>query len=189
MGVVVDRDAAFYFMKDASSIVLSGSTINYPPGTHNCHHEIELVVAIGAPAYHISTEEASSVVLGYACGIDLTRRDLQFVARDKGRPWDLGKNFENSAVISAIVNVSVSGFIDSGAIRLSVNDEIRQEGDIRDLIWTIPEIIADLSQYYHLVPGDLIFTGTPAGVGPVLPGDRITGRIDNVGEIEVTIAP
>lgn len=187
--MVVDRDSAFYFMKDASSIVLSGSTIDYPPGTGNCHHEIELVVAIGEPAYRIATEDASSVVLGYACGIDLTRRDLQFLARDKGRPWDLGKNFENSAVISPIVDVSASGLIESGNISLSVNGEIKQEGNIRDLIWTIPEIIADLSQYYHLVPGDLVYTGTPAGVGPVLPGDRITGCIDNVGEIELNIAP
>lgn len=188
MGMAVDRDAAFYFMKDASSIVLSGSTIDYPPGTDNCHHEIELVVAIGEPAYHIATEEASSAILGYACGIDLTRRDLQSAARNKGRPWDLGKNFENSAVISAIISASASGLIDSGSISLSVNDEIKQDGDIRDLIWNVPELIADLSQYYHLAPGDLIYTGTPAGVGPVSPGDRITGRIDDVGEITLTIA-
>lgn len=188
MGVAVDRDAAIYFMKDASSIVLSGSTIDYPPGTENCHHEIELVVAIGEPAFRIATEEAASAIFGYACGIDLTRRDLQLLARDKGRPWDLGKNFENAAVISAIIAAGASGLIDSGNISLSVNDETKQDGDIRDLIWTIPELIADLSQYYHLVPGDLIYTGTPAGVGPVLPGDRITGRIDNVGEITLTIA-
>jgi fumarylpyruvate hydrolase len=118
----------------------------------------------------------------------MTRRDLQLTARDKGRPWDLGKNFENSAVISEIVRVTDSGLIESGDIRLSVNKELRQSGDINDLIWSVPELIADLSKYYHLQPGDLLYTGTPAGVGPVVPGDVITGRIEQVGEIEFTIA-
>jgi fumarylpyruvate hydrolase len=167
----------------------SGATVPYPPGTNNCHHEMELVVAIGKPAFCVAVQDAPQVILGYACGLDMTRRDLQFQARDKGRPWDLGKNFENSAVISEIVAASESGHIDSGGISLSVNEEVRQAGDISDLIWNVPELIADLSKYYHLQPGDLLYTGTPAGVGPVKPGDRIVGSIDQVGEITLTIAP
>ncbi len=188
MGMAVDREAPFYFMKSASSIVMSGSTIEYPPGTENCHHEMELVVAIGQPAFEIDIADAPEIIFGYACGIDLTRRDLQFKARDKGRPWDLGKNFENAAVISPIIRVSDSGYVDSGSIELSVNGDIKQDGDIKDLIWNVPELIADLSRYYHLLPGDLLYTGTPAGVGPVEPGDEITGRIDKVGDISLTIS-
>lgn len=188
MGMAVDREAPFYFMKSASSIVASGTTVPYAPGTDNLHHEMELVVAIGKSVFRVTEEEAPEAIYGYACGLDMTRRDLQLTARDKGRPWDLGKNFENSAVISEIVRVTDSGFIESGDIRLSVNKELRQSGDINDLIWNVPELIADLSKYYHLQPGDLLYTGTPAGVGPVEPGDVITGRIEQVGEIEFTIA-
>lgn len=188
MGMAVDREAPFYFMKSASSIVASGATVPYAPGTSNLHHEMELVVAIGQAAFCISKEEAPAIIYGYACGLDMTRRDLQFKARDTGRPWDLGKNFENSAVISEIVSVSETGLIESGNISLSVNDELRQSGNISDLIWNVPELIADLSKYYHLQPGDLLYTGTPAGIGPVEPGDVITGSIDKVGEIEFTIA-
>jgi len=188
MGMAVDRQEPFYFTKSASSIVHSGATIPYPPGTGNCHHEMELVVAIGKTAFCVAVENASDIIYGYACGFDMTRRDLQFKARDKGRPWDLGKNFENSAVISEIVAASDLGLIESGDIRLSVNDELRQEGDISELIWSVPELIADLSKYYHLQPGDLLYTGTPAGVGPVEPGDRIVGSIDQVGEIALTIS-
>ena len=188
MGMAVDREAPFYFMKSASSIVASGATVPYAPGTDNLHHEMELVVAIGKSAFRVTEEEAPEAIYGYACGLDMTRRDLQFKARDKGRPWDLGKNFENSAVISEIVMVSESGHIQAGNISLSVNKERRQSGDISDLIWSVPELIADLSKYYHLLPGDLLYTGTPAGVGPVEPGDVITGEIDHVGKIELTIA-
>jgi fumarylpyruvate hydrolase len=188
MGMAVDRQAPFYFIKSASSIVASGATAPYAPGTSNLHHEMELVVAIGQTAFCVTEEAAPEAIYGYACGLDMTRRDLQFKARDKGRPWDLGKNFENSAVISEIVRVSESGLIQSGDINLSVNKELRQSGNISDLIWNVPELIADLSKYYHLQAGDLLYTGTPAGVGPVEPGDVITGSIDQVGEIEFTIA-
>ena len=188
MGMAVDREAPFYFIKSACSVVASGATVPYAPGTSNFHHEIELVVAIGQPVFCASEEDAPAAIYGYACGLDMTRRDLQFKARDKGRPWDLSKNFENSAVISEIVRVSESGLIQSGDISLSVNKEHRQSGNISDLIWSVPELIADLSKYYHLQPGDLLYTGTPAGVGPVEPGDVITGSIDQVGEIELTIA-
>jgi fumarylpyruvate hydrolase len=159
MGMAVDREAPFYFIKSASSIVASGSTVAYAPGTSNLHHEMELVVAIGKPAFRVAEEDALKIIYGYACGLDMTRRDLQFKARDKGRPWDLGKNFEDSAVISAIITVSESGHIMSGDIRLSVNEEPRQSGNISDLIWSVPELIADLSKYYHLQPGDLLYTG------------------------------
>lgn len=188
MGMAVDREAPFYFMKSASSIVASGATVPYALGTSNLHHEMELVVAIGKAAFRVTKEDAPEAIYGYACGLDMTRRDLQLNARDKGRPWDLGKNFEDSAVISEIVRVSESGLIQSGDISLSVNKEPRQSGDISDLIWNVPELIADLSKYYHLQPGDLLYTGTPAGVGPVEAGDVITGSIDQVGEIEFTIA-
>jgi fumarylpyruvate hydrolase len=188
MGMAVDRDAPFYFIKSASSIVASGSTVPYAPGTSNLHHEMELVVAIGQAGFCIAEEDAPELIYGYACGLDMTRRDLQFKARDKGRPWDLGKNFENAAVISEIVLAEQSGHIETGDIRLSVNGDLRQAGDISDLIWNVPELIADLSKYYHLQPGDLLYTGTPAGVGPVEPGDTIKGSIDKVGEIELSIA-
>ncbi len=188
MGMAVDRDAPFYFSKSASSLVDSGTTVPYAPGTTNLQHEMELVVAIGKPAFCVAEYYAIEIIYGYACGLDMTRRDLQFKARDKGRPWDLGKNFENSAVISEIVTAHDSGHIQSGGIRLTVNGELRQEGDIRDLIWTVPELIADLSKYYHLQPGDLLYTGTPAGVGPVEAGDVIKGSIDQVGEIEFTLS-
>jgi len=187
MGMSVDRDAPFYFTKSSSCIVLSGSTVPYPPGTDNFHHEMELVAAIGKPAFRISEDDALEIVLGYACGLDMTRRDLQFKARDKGRPWDLGKNFENAAVMSEIVEVSECGHIAAGDIRLSVNGDIRQTGNVSDLIWSVPELIADLSKYYHLEAGDLLYTGTPAGVGPVEPGDVIAGSIHQLGDIELTI--
>ena len=153
--MAVDRESPFYFTKSASTIVASGTTVPYPPGTRNYHHEIELVVAIDKPTFCVAVENALEIVFGYACGLDMTRRDLQLEARDKGRPWDLGKNFENSAVISEIITVSQSGHIQSGDIRLSVNGDLRQVGDIRDLIWSVPELIADLSRYYHLQPGGL----------------------------------
>ena len=188
MGMSVDREEPFYFIKNPSSIVASGSTVAYAPGTSNLHHEMELVVAIGEPAFCVTEEDAPKIIYGYACGLDMTRRDLQFKARDKGRPWDLGKNFENSAVISEIITVAETGLVETGDISLSVNSESRQSGNISDLIWNVPELIADLSKYYHLQPGDLLYTGTPAGVGPVEPGDVITGSIDQVGQIELTIA-
>jgi fumarylpyruvate hydrolase len=188
MGIPVDREAPFYFTKSASSIVESGASVPYPPATGDYQHEMELVVAIGKPAFRITVEDAPQIIFGYACGLDMTRRDLQVKARLIGRPWDVGKNFENSAVISGIVVASESGHIASGKICLSVNDEVRQTGDIGDLIWSVPELIADLSKYYHLQPGDLLYTGTPSGVGPVVPGDSIVGKIDKVGEITLTIA-
>ena len=148
---------------------------------------MELVIAIGKPAFRVTPEQALDAVWGYACGLDMTRRDLQTKSREAGRPWDFGKDFENAAVISPLVPASEVGHLKSGNIQLSVNGQLKQNGDLKDLIWSVPEVVANLSEYYHLQPGDLIYTGTPEGVGPLQPGDKITGQIDGVGAIALTI--
>ena len=186
MGSDPNREPPFYFSKSPDSLVPGGGAIPYPPATANLHHEIELVVALGAAVFQATPEQAAKAVFGHAVGLDMTRRDLQFAARDKGRPWDLGKSFEFSAPITPIVGGTTP--VLSGAITLEINGEIRQRGDIADMIWSVPEVIAHLSQYYHLSPGDLIYTGTPEGVGPVRPGDHLVGRVEGVGELTVTIA-
>jgi fumarylpyruvate hydrolase len=187
MGVVVDREAPFYFMKDASAFVPSGATIPYPPGTANFHYEMELVVAIGKDGFRINEAAALDHVYGYACGLDMTRRDLQLQAREKQRPWDLGKNFENAAVLSAIVPAAQCGHPAAGKIALSVNGSVKQSSDLSLLIHSVPVLIAHLSNYYHLQAGDLIYTGTPEGVGPVFAGDQIAGEIEGVGAIALSI--
>jgi fumarylpyruvate hydrolase len=187
MGVVVDREAPFYFTKGAEHYTPSGSTVSYPPGTSNYHYEMELVVVIGAPAFCVPVERALDCVLGYACGLDMTRRDLQQAAREQRRPWDLGKDFEQSAVVADIVPATDIGHPRDGVIELRVNGETKQHSDISLLIHSVPEIIAHLSTFYHLQPGDLIFTGTPEGVGPVKPGDEIEGSIAGVGTIKLKI--
>lgn len=188
MGRTVDKavERPFYFTKSPSTLVESGTTVPYPPETKNYHHEMELVVAIGAPGFRVAEAGAHKLVYGYACGLDMTRRDLQLSARDKGRPWDLGKDFEGSSVISAIV-LAEGRVLSQGEIALTVNGQPRQKADLSQLIWDIRELIADLSKFYHLQPGDLVFTGTPEGVGPVVAGDRIDGRIEGVGEIVLHI--
>ena len=188
MGFAVDREAPFYFTKSPWAICLAGATIPYPPGTANCHYEMELVVAIGAPAFRIAEADAMSVVLGYACGLDLTRRDLQNAARDQGRPWDLGKDFANAAVVGPITRATAFGQPADQAICLTQNGETRQDASLAELIWSVPELIAHLSRFYHLAPGDLLYTGTPAGVGPIAPGDRLRGAIDGLEPIDLTIA-
>ncbi|NFV79552.1 fumarylacetoacetate hydrolase family protein [Magnetospirillum aberrantis] len=185
MGSDPNREPPFYFTKAADTLVPGGGAIPYPPATANLHHEVELVVALGASVFQATPEQATKAVFGHAIGLDMTRRDLQFAARDKGRPWDLGKSFEFSAPITPLIRSAQP--IVSGAITLTVNGEIRQRGDISDMIWSVPEVIAHLSQYYHLSLGDLIYTGTPEGVGPVRPGDQLVGRIDGLGELAVTI--
>ncbi|MEQ1951704.1 fumarylacetoacetate hydrolase family protein [Mesorhizobium sp. CN2-181] len=189
MGHEVDREAPFYFTKPASAIVASGGTIPYPPGTQNFHHEMEFVVALGGSAFRVAEAEAMGAVFGYACGLDLTRRDLQQAAKDKGRPWDLAKAFEHSAVISPITPASAFGAIGAQRIHLSVNGEIRQDSRLSDLIWSVPSLISHLSRYYHLQAGDLIYTGTPAGVGKLVAGDRLEGGINGLGPIALTIGP
>ncbi|MEJ8572030.1 fumarylacetoacetate hydrolase family protein [Microbaculum marinum] len=189
MGFEVDREAPFYFTKPASAITPSGSTIPYPPGTENCHHEMELVLAMGKPVFKASTEGAAGAVYGYAAGIDLTRRDLQIASREKGRPWDFGKAFENSAIISSITPATVFGEVGPQRIMMTLNGEVKQDARLSDMIWKVPEIISHLSGYYHLQPGDLIYTGTPAGVGPVTPGDVMLGEIDGCAPLSLTIGP
>jgi fumarylpyruvate hydrolase len=188
MGRPVDKAVAipFYFTKSPSTLVESGGMIPYPPQTKDFQHEMELVVVIGAPGFRVSETGAHELIYGYACGLDMTRRDLQLAARDKGRPWDLGKDVEHSSVVSEIVPMP-GVVLEKGELALSVNGKVRQQSDLSKLIWNIPELITDLSKFYHLRPGDLIFTGTPEGVGPVLPGDRIDGRVEGVGQISLTV--
>ena len=189
MGRPVDKSTSkpFYFTKSPSALVESGATVPYPAGTSNYHFEMELVVAIGAPGFRVKESDAAGLIYGYAAGLDMTRRDLQLVARDQGRPWDLGKDFEKSAVCAEIVPAGTLGVLTSGAIHLEVNGETKQTSDLDKLIWNIPELLADLSQYYHLEPGDLIYTGTPEGVGAVKTGDKITGHVAGVGDVALTI--
>jgi fumarylpyruvate hydrolase len=188
MGKPVDKSAErpFYFTKSLQTLTPSGATVAYPPETKNFHFEMELVLAIGAPGFRVKAEDAHKLIYGYAAGLDMTRRDLQLAARDKGRPWDLGKDVEQSAVCSEIVPMA-GVVIERGAIELEVNGQTKQKSNVDKLIWNIREILADLSLFYHLQPGDLIYTGTPDGVGAVLPGDRITGRVEGVAEIALTI--
>ncbi|MFP4275749.1 MAG: fumarylacetoacetate hydrolase family protein, partial [Paracoccaceae bacterium] len=189
MGVEVDREAPFYFTKTPTAALASGSTLPYPPGTANFHYEMELVVAIGAPAFRVTVQDAARAIHSYGCGLDMTRRDLQQKAREKQRPWDLGKDFEGSAVFAPLTKAAEIGEIGPQRIHLEVNGEVKQDAHLSDLIHSVPEIVADLSKFYHLRPGDLIMTGTPAGVGPVTQGDRITGGIDGLAPITLTIGP
>ncbi|WP_425044968.1 fumarylacetoacetate hydrolase family protein [Primorskyibacter sp. S87] len=187
MGAEVDREAPFYFTKSPAAAVLSGATVPYPPGTENYHYEMELALAIGAPMFRAASAEAWAGVYAYGCSLDMTRRDLQIRERNKQRPWDLGKDVENSAVFSRLTRVSEWGHPDDQRIQLSVNGKVRQDGSFSELIWKIDEIICHLSQFYHLRPGDLIMTGTPAGVGPVKAGDHISGGIDGLDPISLTL--
>jgi fumarylpyruvate hydrolase len=187
MGAAVDREAPFYFMKASEHYLASGSTVPYPPGTKNYHHEIELVVAIGAAGFRLAEAQALDHVFGYACGLDMTRRDLQAAAKDKQRPWDTAKNVERSAVLGEIAPASAIGHPARGRIELRVNGETKQSGDLSSLIHPVSAVIADLSKYYHLQPGDLIYTGTPAGVGAVKPGDRLEGSIEGVGSVTLQL--
>jgi len=189
VGTRVDRETPFFFTKSAHSYVPSGATVAYPPGTANYHYELEWVAAIGRSAFQIDADGALDAVLGYACGLDMTRRDLQSVARERSLPWDLSKDFESSAVLSPIRLAAPNEHRDRGAIELRVNGATRQRADIGQLIHPLPALIAYLSRYYHLLPGDLIYTGTPAGVGPLQAGDRLVGSIEGVGEIALTIGP
>lgn len=189
MGRPVDKtvEAPFYFTKSPQTLLPSGQTIAYPPGTKNFHYEMELVVAMGQAGFRVSQADAHTLIYGYAAGLDMTRRDLQLVARDKGRPWDVGKDVEHSSVCSEIVPMP-QVVIDSGEIALSVNGHVQQHSDVNKLIWNIRELIADLSQFYHLQPGDLIYTGTPEGVGPVVAGDHISGHVAAIAEVSLSIA-
>jgi fumarylpyruvate hydrolase len=188
MGGNPDREAPFFFDKPPDAVAPKAGSIAYPPRTANLHHEVELVVTIGKTGRDVPADSAGALIFGYAVGNDLTRRDLQFAARDKGRPWDTAKGFDHSAPITAIHPVTETGLIERGRIWLSVNGATRQEGDLKDMIWSVPEIIAELSTLYTLLPGDLIFTGTPAGVGPIAPGDTIESGIDGLDVLRFAIS-
>lgn len=187
MGVEVDREKPFYFTKSPASAVLSGARVPYPPGTNNYHYEMELALAIGAPVFRATTEQAQAAIYAYGCALDMTRRDLQLSERAKQRPWSLGKDVENSAVFAPLTKADSMGPIKTQRIHLEVNGEIRQDATVEELIWKLDEIIVHLSGFYHLCPGDLIMTGTPAGVGPVVAGDVISGGIDGLDPISLTL--
>jgi len=183
------REAPFFFTKWAKSVVNAAPEddlkIPYPPETQNFHHEVELVVAIGKAGFQIAVDEAQSHVWGYAVGLDMTRRDLQAAAKAKGRPWDTAKNFENACPTGRLQ--AATGELSRGSISLQVNGELRQSGDLADMIWSVPEIISDLSKFYHLQAGDLIYTGTPSGVGAVVAGDMITCTVAGLPPLAVQI--
>ena len=180
-----DREPPFFFSKPADAIVPPGADAPYPPATSNLHHEVELVVALARGGSNVSVEDALSLVFGYAVGVDLTRRDLQAAAKDKGQPWDAAKGFDHSAPISEIR--PAEGDAPTGRIRLSVNGVTRQDANVADMIWTTPEIIAQASRLWRLEPGDLIFTGTPEGVGPLERGDTVEGQIEDVGALRFNV--
>ena len=187
MGQDPEREPPFFFMKPADAIVENHQTIVFPTRTDNLHHEIEMVVALSGGGINVRADRALDLVFGYAVGNDLTRRDLQSEARDKGRPWATAKAFDRSAIISAIHPASRIGHPNRGRIWLSVNDEPRQQGDLADLIWSVPEIIAELSTLFELAPGDLIYTGTPSGVAALKPGDRLEGGVEGIDTLITTI--
>lgn len=187
MGHDPDRDPPFYFTKPADAVVDNGVDVPYPPKTSNLHFEAELVVAIGKECKDATLENALDHVFGYAVGNDLTRRDLQSESKQKGRPWDTGKAFDHSAPCAEIYPVDEAGNIENARIWLSVNGEIKQDSNISKLIWSVPEVIVNLSGLFTLKPGDLIYTGTPEGVGPVVTGDVINVGIDGLTELETKI--
>jgi len=187
MGKDPDREPPFFFSKPADAVVDDGATVPYPPQTENLHYEAELVVALGRGGIDIDERDALEHVWGYAIGNELTRRDLQLAARDLGRPWDLGKGFDHSAVCGPVHPVDAVGHVLEGRISLSVNDEVRQDADLGDMIWDVPEQIAILSRTMELKPGDLIYSGTPAGVGALVPGDVCVVEIEGLGRLTTTI--
>ena len=189
MGKDPDRDPPFFFMKPANAVVDADrpASVPYPPKTANYHHEIELVVALGRGGRDIAVADALDHVYGYAVGLDMTRRDLQLDARDKGRPWEFGKSFAKSAPIGALHRVQEAGHPAAAAITLEINGQARQSSDVAKLIWSVAECVAYLSEYETLEPGDIIMTGTPEGVNAVVAGDVMRGAISGLGDIEVQV--
>jgi fumarylpyruvate hydrolase len=182
MGSNPDREQPFFFSKPADAVVESGAALPFPRQTNNLHHEVELVVALGAGGSDVSAQDAAAMVFGHAVGIDLTRRDLQADAKAKGRPWDMAKGFDASAPVGALTPGAPPA---AGAITLRVNGDLRQNGDLSQMIWNVAEVISKLSTYVALAPGDLIFTGTPAGVGPILRGETVVAEIAGTAPVEV----
>ncbi|MFL6448878.1 MAG: fumarylacetoacetate hydrolase family protein [Bryobacteraceae bacterium] len=189
MGRDPDREPPFFFTKWAETVVPSGATIPYPSETSNFQYEAELVVAIGKSGVRIAPTDARDHVYGYATGLDMTRRDLQLQARDLGRPWDTGKNVEQSSPLGTIYPASQVGHLEKGRIALTLDGEVKQSADLSDLIWPVPDVIAFLSKLYRLEPGDLIYTGTPAGVGPVVPGNNLEVMIEGLDSLKIQIGP
>lgn len=187
MGHDPDKEPPFFFQKNPNNLDVSGS-FAYPPRSEDVHHEIELAVALKSGGKNIPIDEALDHVFGYAVSLDMTRRDLQGQAKKMGRPWEIGKAFEASAPITPLVPASESGHPDTGTIRLTVNGDLRQEGDLNQMIWKIPEMISYLSDYFELAAGDVILTGTPAGVGPVVRGDMMEGTVDGLPSLKVAVA-
>ncbi len=187
MGHDPDREPPFFFQKSPDNLLPGGSDFPYPDKTEDLHYELELVVALASGGKDIPRGRALECVFGYAVGLDMTRRDLQGQAKKMGRPWEVGKAFDSSAPCSDIVPAQTLGHPDAGAVWLKVNGEIRQNGDLDQMIWKVPEIIAYLSGLFTLAPGDLIFSGTPAGVGATVRGDTLHGGVDGVGELEVSV--
>ncbi len=187
MGNDPDREAPFFFTKPADAVVAAAATVPYPPLTENLHHEIELVVAIGKGGADVTPAQALDLVWGYGVGVDLTRRDLQDTAKKMSRPWDWSKSFDASGPCGPLHPVTGVGHPAEGRIWLKVNGEIRQEGDLNELIWPVADVIAYISQSVTLAPGDLIFTGTPAGVGALQPGDEVTAGVEGIGDIAFRI--
>jgi fumarylpyruvate hydrolase len=183
------RETPFFFIKSAHALVPLGGDVHYPPKTSNYHYETEMVVAIAKSGRRIDAKRANEYVFGYGVGLDMTRRDLQQWGKDHGRPWDFGKDFDEAAPCSALVPAAKIGHPSKGSISLQVNGKQRQKADLGEMIWSVPEQIAFLSEHYTLEPGDLIMSGTPAGVGPVKPGDELLAAIEGVGELKVRIVP
>jgi fumarylpyruvate hydrolase len=188
MGGDPTREDPFFFAKPADAIVANGATLPYPPATRNLHHEIELVVALKGGGANVPADKVMDLVYGYAVGLDMTRRDLQNAAKAGGKPWDMGKGFDRSAPVTAIQPASRIGHPSKGAIWVKVNGKTRQSGDLSDMIWSVPETLAYLSGLVELQPGDLVFTGTPEGVGPVVAGDLVEGHVEGVGDLAIRYA-
>jgi len=188
MGANPDKEDPFFFMKPADAIVPSGAILPFPVATKNLHHEIELVVALKSGGRNIPSAKALDHVYGYAVGLDMTRRDIQNAAKSAGRPWDMGKGFDQSAPITPIVPAAKLGHPTTGRIWVKVNGTVKQEADIADMIWNVPDTIAYLSGLVELAAGDLIYTGTPEGVGAVVAGDRLEGHVDGIGDLAITYA-
>ncbi len=187
MGGDPNREPPFFFGKPQDTVVPGGGEVAYPPATANLHYEVELVVALARGGRDIPVSEANGCIYGYAVGIDLTRRDLQAQSKDKGQPWDTAKGFDQSAPVSPITPVSTVGHLEAGAIWLSVNGVERQRGNLEQMTWGVPEVIAHISRFVALAPGDLLFTGTPSGVGPIVKGDQVRCGIDGLGELEIVL--
>ncbi|WP_435137752.1 fumarylacetoacetate hydrolase family protein [Pseudopelagicola sp. nBUS_19] len=187
MGSEVDREAPWYFTKSVENAVRSGSEVPYPPGTSNYHYEMELAFSIGTPVFRVGVEAAQKAVYAYCCALDMTRRDCQQDGKDRRRPWDLGKDFENASVFAPMTKAHEFGVVGVQRIFLEVDGVLRQEALLSDMVWSCAEVVAHLSEYYHLQPGDVIMTGTPAGVGPLVAGQTITGGINGLEPISLRI--